>query len=84
MRSHIQPVDGCIYSRIKITGHNIGIQKTRQSSGMGYRLDFRKKVPEYKNKHSLTFGQTSAQFDIAICTLFGEHKNVWSPPFLQH
>ncbi|MBC8952299.1 transposase [Xenorhabdus sp. PB62.4] len=36
---------------------------------MGYRLDFRKKVLAYKDKHSLTFEQTNAHFDI-IRTLF--------------
>ncbi|WP_340621258.1 IS630 transposase-related protein [Xenorhabdus siamensis] len=37
---------------------------------MGYSLDFRKKVLAYKDKHSLTFEQTSAHFDISIRTLF--------------
>ncbi|MDC9594205.1 IS630 transposase-related protein [Xenorhabdus sp. IM139775] len=37
---------------------------------MGYSLDFRKRVLAYKDKHSLTFEQTSAHFEIAIRTLF--------------
>ncbi|WP_237387831.1 IS630 transposase-related protein [Xenorhabdus sp. Sc-CR9] len=37
---------------------------------MGYSLDFRKKVLVYKDKHSLTFEQTSVHFDISIRTLF--------------
>ncbi|MEX0447648.1 IS630 transposase-related protein [Xenorhabdus sp. SGI246] len=37
---------------------------------MGYSLDFRKRVLAYKDKHSLTFEQTSAHFEISIRTLF--------------
>ncbi|MDC9588362.1 IS630 transposase-related protein [Xenorhabdus sp. XENO-10] len=37
---------------------------------MGYSLDFRKRVLAYKDKHSLTFEQTSAHFDISMRTLF--------------
>ncbi|CBJ82538.1 transposase [Xenorhabdus bovienii] len=37
---------------------------------MGYSLDFRKRVLAYKDKHSLTFEQTSAHFEISMRTLF--------------
>ncbi|MDR0218680.1 MAG: transposase, partial [Enterobacteriaceae bacterium] len=37
---------------------------------MGYSLDFRKRVLAYKEKHSLTFEQTSTHFEVAIRTLF--------------
>ncbi|OTA14073.1 transposase [Xenorhabdus vietnamensis] len=37
---------------------------------MGYSLDFRKRVLAYKDKHSLTFEQTSAHFEISLRTLF--------------
>ncbi|OTA18572.1 transposase [Xenorhabdus vietnamensis] len=42
---------------------------------MGDSLDFRKKVLAYKDKHSLTFEQTGAHFDIAIRTLFLESQD---------
>ncbi|MBC8946214.1 IS630 transposase-related protein [Xenorhabdus indica] len=37
---------------------------------MGYSLDFRKRVLAYKDKHSLTFEQTSTHFEVPIRTLF--------------
>ena len=37
---------------------------------MAYSLDFRQRVLAYKEKHSLTFQQTSAHFGIGIRTLF--------------
>ena len=37
---------------------------------MTYSIDFRQNVLAYKEKHSLTFQQTSEHFDIAIRTLF--------------
>ncbi|MCB4425905.1 IS630 transposase-related protein [Xenorhabdus nematophila] len=37
---------------------------------MGYSLDFRKRVLAYKDKHSLTFEQTSTHFEVSIRTLF--------------
>ncbi|WP_340622033.1 IS630 transposase-related protein [Xenorhabdus siamensis] len=37
---------------------------------MGDSLDFRKRVLAYKDKHSLTFEQMSAHFEISIRTLF--------------
>ncbi|MDC9583035.1 IS630 transposase-related protein, partial [Xenorhabdus sp. PR6a] len=37
---------------------------------MGYSLDFRKRVLAYKDKHSLTFEQTSDHFEVSIRTLF--------------
>ncbi|CDH05993.1 hypothetical protein XBO1_2100018 [Xenorhabdus bovienii str. oregonense] len=36
---------------------------------MGYSLDFRERVLAYKDKHSLTFEQTSAHFEVTIRTL---------------
>ncbi|PHM38038.1 transposase [Xenorhabdus innexi] len=32
---------------------------------MGYSLDFRKRVLAYKNKHALTFEQTSDHFEVS-------------------
>nr|WP_275383216.1 hypothetical protein [Xenorhabdus bovienii] len=43
---------------------------------MGYSLDFRKRVLAYKDKHSLTFEQTSAHFGVAIRTLFRWSDNM--------
>ncbi|SFU65708.1 IS630 transposase-related protein [Xenorhabdus koppenhoeferi] len=43
---------------------------------MGYNLDFRKRVLAYKDKHSLTFEQTSAHFEVAIRTLFRWSDNI--------
>ncbi|WP_237388137.1 IS630 transposase-related protein [Xenorhabdus sp. Sc-CR9] len=43
---------------------------------MGYSLDFRKRVLAYKDKHSLTFEQTSAHFEVAIRTLFRWSDNI--------
>ncbi|MBI6547393.1 IS630 transposase-related protein [Xenorhabdus lircayensis] len=43
---------------------------------MGYRLDFRKRVLAYKDKHSLTFEQTSAHFEVSIRTLFRWHHKI--------
>jgi len=37
---------------------------------MSYSLDFRRKVFAYKEKHQLTFEQTSQHFEIHISTLF--------------
>ena len=37
---------------------------------MAYSLDFRQRVFAYKEKHQLTFEQTSKHFDINIATLF--------------
>ncbi|CEK24347.1 transposase (fragment) [Xenorhabdus nematophila AN6/1] len=37
---------------------------------MDYSLDFRKRVLTYKDKHSLTFEQTSDHFEVSIRTLF--------------
>jgi len=37
---------------------------------MAYSLDFRQKVFAYKEKHQLTFEQTSQHFEINIATLF--------------
>ncbi|PHM37113.1 IS630 transposase-related protein [Xenorhabdus innexi] len=37
---------------------------------MGYSLDFRKRVLAYKDKHALTFEQTSDHFEVSIRTLF--------------
>ncbi|MET1255248.1 IS630 transposase-related protein [Aliikangiella maris] len=37
---------------------------------MGYSLDFRQRILAYKEKHGLTFEQTSEHFSIGIRTLF--------------
>ena len=37
---------------------------------MSYSIDFRQKVLAYKEKHSLTFQETSEHFEISIRTLF--------------
>ena len=43
---------------------------------MAYSLDFRQRVFAYKEKHQLTFEQTSAHFDINIATLFRWKKRL--------
>ena len=45
---------------------------------MTYSLDFRRKVFAYKEKHQLTFEQTSKHFEINIATLF-RWKNKIAP-----
>ena len=42
----------------------------RDNTRMAYSLDFRQRVFAYKEKHQLTFEQTSEHFDINIATLF--------------
>ena len=43
---------------------------------MAYSLDFRQRVFAYKEKHQLTFEQTSKHFDINIATLFRWKKRL--------
>ena len=43
---------------------------------MAYSLDFRQRVFAYKEKHQLTFEQTSGHFDINIATLFRWKKRL--------
>ena len=43
---------------------------------MTYSLDFRQRVFAYKEKHQLTFEQTSKHFDINIATLFRWKKRL--------
>jgi len=43
---------------------------------MSYSIDFRQKILAYKEKHSLTFQQTSKHFDVAIRTLFRWSENI--------
>ena len=43
---------------------------------MTYSLDFRQRVFAYKEKHQLTFEQTSEHFDINIATLFRWKKRL--------
>lgn len=45
---------------------------------MTYSIDFRRKVFAYKEKHQLTFEQTSKHFEINISTLF-RWKNKLEP-----
>ncbi|MET1254557.1 IS630 transposase-related protein [Aliikangiella maris] len=43
---------------------------------MSYSLDFRQRVLVYKEKHQLTFQQTSEHFGIGIRTLFRWSNNI--------
>lgn len=43
---------------------------------MTYSLDFRQRVFDYKDKHGLTFEQTSVHFEIGISTLFRWQNNL--------
>lgn len=43
---------------------------------MIYSLDFRRHVFAFKNKHTLTFEETSAHFEISIRTLFRWSKRI--------
>jgi len=43
---------------------------------MAYSLDFRQRVFAYKEKHQLTFEQTSEHFGISIATLFRWQKRL--------
>ena len=43
---------------------------------MTYSLDFRQRVFAYKEKHQLTFAQTSEHFSINIATLFRWQKRL--------
>lgn len=43
---------------------------------MGYSIDFRQRVLEFKQKHNLTFEETSQHFEISIRSLFRWGKRI--------